>query len=149
MLLTAPITAKLSTQRAQGTFAVSVTHDGRKPREQSMCGRCAGLGRTGPVLLTSHPCLFMCVCLCVVWTVGKLRHGNGPNRGISSGWDYFTKRAVNHLQHVRFCQAMEAISPRRLVKFLHGKPVLSIKIVHDLEILNTTLVSQSEHDSPQ
>lgn len=35
-----------------------------------------GSAGQGPVLFTSHSCLFVFVCLCVVCTTGQLIHGN-------------------------------------------------------------------------
>lgn len=55
------------------------------------------------------------------------------DRGIASRWDTFTKGAVNHLPHVSFCQEMQEVSLRSLLKFSHGKSVLAIQIMHDLE----------------
>lgn len=112
-------------------------------------GKVCGVGEQGSVGqgLSSPPIrLFTCVCLCVVCSVGKLTHGVAPsNRGLSSGWEYFMKCAVNHLQHTRLCQGMRAVSPRRLGEFSHGKPVSATKIV--IWRLNTTMLSQSERYS--
>lgn len=66
-------------------------------------GKVCGVGEQGSVGqgLSSPPIrLFTCVCLCVVCV--NLCTGVAPsNRGLSSGWEYFMKCAVNHLQHTR------------------------------------------------
>lgn len=77
-----------------------------------------GSAGQGPVLFTSHACLVMFVCLCVVCITGKLIHGDDPFKQRSRFLvGHFMKGAVTHLHYVSSCQEMQEVSLRRLLKF--------------------------------
>lgn len=109
---------------SEGKFLASITQDGHvsKVCEVGEQGS-AGQGLSSPPIG-----LFMCVCLWVAWVnfarEWPLQTGNLFWVGI-----LYMKRAINHLQHTRFCQGMQAVSPRRLAEFSHGKAVSTTKIV--------------------
>lgn len=86
-----------------------------------------GSAGQGPVLFTSHPCLVMFVCLCVVCTMGELIHGNESftqrnhfSVGILSEMCCQLPTAGKLLPGNARCLSQEA------GKFSHGKSVLAI-----------------------